>query len=47
MREAVVCDDVCTCVVDTGAWVRDPQPLFRTLVEGLRGGTLQLVRHSG
>ncbi|EUA43337.1 NAD dependent epimerase/dehydratase family protein [Mycobacterium xenopi 3993] len=24
------------CVVDTRAWLRDPAPLFRTNVEGLR-----------
>jgi len=30
------CDDVFYCVVDTRAWLRDPGPLFRTNVEGLR-----------
>lgn len=30
------CDDVYYCVVDTRAWLRDPKPLFRTNVEGLR-----------
>ena len=30
------CDDVYYCVVDTRAWLRDPSPLFRTNVEGLR-----------
>ena len=30
------CDDVYYCVVDTRAWLRDPAPLFRTNVEGLR-----------
>jgi len=30
------CDDVYYCVVDTRAWLRDPTPLFRTNVEGLR-----------
>ena len=30
------CDDVFYCVVDTRAWLRDPAPLFRTNVEGLR-----------
>ena len=30
------CDDVYYCVVDTSAWLRDPAPLFRTNVEGLR-----------
>ncbi|WP_445162602.1 NAD-dependent epimerase/dehydratase family protein [Mycobacterium sp. Dal123C01] len=29
-------DDVYYCVVDTRAWLRDPSPLFRTNVEGLR-----------
>jgi hypothetical protein len=28
--------DVFYCVVDTRAWLRDPAPLFRTNVEGLR-----------
>ena len=30
------CDDVFYCVVDTRFWLRDPAPLFRTNVEGLR-----------
>jgi dihydroflavonol-4-reductase len=30
------CDDVFHCAVDTRAWLRDPTPLFRTNVEGLR-----------
>jgi len=30
------CDDVFYCVVDTRAWLRDPAPLFRTNVEGMR-----------
>ncbi|MEB3051077.1 NAD-dependent epimerase/dehydratase family protein [Mycolicibacter sp. MYC123] len=30
------CDDVYYCVVDTRAWLRDPSPLFRTNVEGVR-----------
>lgn len=30
------CDQVYYCVVDTRAWLRDPAPLFRTNVEGLR-----------
>ena len=30
------CGDVFYCVVDTRAWLRDPAPLFRTNVEGLR-----------
>jgi len=29
-------DDVYYCVVDTRAWLRDPSPLFRTNVEGVR-----------
>ena len=32
------CDDVFYCAVDTRAWLRDPAPLFRTNVEGLRHG---------
>jgi dihydroflavonol-4-reductase len=37
LREAMDgCDDVYYCVVDTRAWLRDPAPLFRTNVEGLR-----------
>ena len=31
------CSAVFYCVVDTRAWLRDPAPLFRTNVEGLRG----------
>ena len=30
------CDDVFYCVVDARAWLRDPAPLFRTNVDGLR-----------
>ncbi|BBY55716.1 NAD-dependent epimerase/dehydratase family protein [Mycobacterium koreense] len=30
------CDVVYYCVVDTRAWLRDPAPLFRTNVDGLR-----------
>jgi dihydroflavonol-4-reductase len=30
------CDDVFYCAVDTRAWLRDPAPLYRTNVEGLR-----------
>jgi dihydroflavonol-4-reductase len=30
------CDVVFYCVVDTRAWLRDPAPLFKTNVEGLR-----------
>lgn len=37
LREAMDgCDDVYYCVVDTRAWLRDPAPLFRTNVDGLR-----------
>src|SRR3954468_9026018 len=37
LREAMAgCDVVYYCVVDTRAWLRDPAPLFRTNVEGLR-----------
>jgi dihydroflavonol-4-reductase len=37
LREAMDgVDDVYHCVVDTRAWLRDPSPLFRTNVEGLR-----------
>jgi dihydroflavonol-4-reductase len=37
LREAMAgVDDVYYCVVDTRAWLRDPSPLFRTNVEGLR-----------
>ncbi len=37
VREAMDgCDQVYYCVVDTRAWLRDPSPLFRTNVEGLR-----------
>jgi dihydroflavonol-4-reductase len=37
LREAMDgVDDVYYCVVDTRAWLRDPSPLFRTNVEGLR-----------
>lgn len=30
------CDELYYCVVDARAWLRDPTPLFRTNVEGLR-----------
>ena len=37
LREAMDgVDDVYHCVVDARAWLRDPSPLFRTNVEGLR-----------
>jgi hypothetical protein len=35
-RQLVQRGDVFYCVVDTRAWLRDPAPLFRTNVEGLR-----------
>lgn len=39
------CDDVYYCVVDTRAWLRDPSPLFRTNVEGLRN-VLEVAKHA-
>jgi dihydroflavonol-4-reductase len=37
LREAMAgCDVVYYCVVDARAWLRDPAPLWRTNVEGLR-----------
>lgn len=37
LREAMTgCDVVYYCVVDARMWLRDPAPLFRTNVEGLR-----------
>jgi dihydroflavonol-4-reductase len=37
LRQAMQgCDVVFYCVVDTRAWLRDPAPLFKTNVEGLR-----------
>jgi dihydroflavonol-4-reductase len=37
LRDAMAgVDDVYYCVVDARAWLRDPAPLFRTNVEGLR-----------
>jgi len=36
-RAMAGCDTVHYCVVDTRAWLRDPSPLFRTNVVGLRG----------
>lgn len=37
LRDAMTgCDVVFYCVVDTRAWLRDPAPLFKTNVEGLR-----------
>jgi dihydroflavonol-4-reductase len=32
------CDSVFYCVVDTRAWLRDPSPLYRVNVDGLRNG---------
>jgi dihydroflavonol-4-reductase len=40
-------DDVYYCVVDTRAWLRDPSPLFRTNVEGLRNVLDVAVQQSG
>ncbi len=38
IREAMTgCEVVYYCVVDARAWLRDPSPLFRTNVDGLRG----------
>lgn len=46
LREAMAgCDDVYYCVVDTRAWLRDPAPLFRTNVEGLRN-VLDVAKNS-
>ena len=37
LRDAMAgCDVVYHCVVDARMWLRDPAPLFRTNVEGLR-----------
>lgn len=37
LRQAMSgCDDVYYCVVDTRGWLRDPEPLYRTNVEGTR-----------
>src|SRR5690625_4735392 len=44
LREAMAgCDVVYYCVVDTRAWLRDPAPLFRTNVDGLRN-VLQVAK---
>ncbi|MFV0495139.1 NAD-dependent epimerase/dehydratase family protein [Mycobacterium sp.] len=40
------CDDVYYCVVDTRAWLRDPAPLFRTNVEGVRN-VLEVAKDAG
>ncbi|WP_077100301.1 NAD-dependent epimerase/dehydratase family protein [Mycobacterium terramassiliense] len=40
-------DDVYYCVVDTRAWLRDPAPLFRTNVEGLRNVLDVAVKQPG
>ncbi|WP_204804728.1 NAD-dependent epimerase/dehydratase family protein [Mycobacterium riyadhense] len=46
VREAMDgCDDVYYCVVDTRAWLRDPAPLFRTNVDGLRN-VLDIAKHA-
>ncbi|MCB0931434.1 MAG: NAD-dependent epimerase/dehydratase family protein [Mycobacterium sp.] len=37
LRQAMTgCDDVYYCVVDTRAWLADPEPLYRTNVDGTR-----------
>lgn len=47
LREAMNgCDVVYYCVVDTRAWLRDPAPLFRTNVEGLRN-VLDVAKDAG
>jgi dihydroflavonol-4-reductase len=44
LRDAMKgCDVVYYCVVDTRAWLRDPSPLFRTNVEGIRN-VLEVAR---
>ncbi|OBI11685.1 NAD-dependent dehydratase [Mycobacterium sp. E2327] len=40
-------DDVYYCVVDTRAWLRDPSPLFRTNVDGLRNVLDVAVKEPG
>lgn len=46
LREAMAgCDVVYYCVVDARMWLRDPAPLFRTNVEGLRH-VLEAARHA-
>jgi dihydroflavonol-4-reductase len=40
------CDVVYHCAVDTRAWLRDPAPLFRANVEGLRN-VLDIARSAG
>ena len=40
------CDVVYYCVVDARAWLRDPTPLFRTNVDGLRN-VLDVAVHAG
>jgi dihydroflavonol-4-reductase len=48
LREAMDgVDDVYYCVVDTRAWLRDPSPLFRTNVEGLRNVLDVAVKEPG
>jgi dihydroflavonol-4-reductase len=39
------CDVVYHCAVDTRAWLRDPTPLFRANVDGLRN-VLEVARHA-
>ena len=40
-------DDVYYCVVDTRAWLRDPSPLFRTNVDGLRNVVDVAIKEPG
>lgn len=40
------CDDVYYCVVDARAWLRDPAPLFRTNVAGVRN-VLEVAKDAG
>jgi dihydroflavonol-4-reductase len=48
LREAMDgVDDVYYCVVDTRAWLRDPSPLFRSNVEGLRNVLDVAVKQPG
>ena len=47
LRRAMTdCDVVYYCVVDTRGWLRDPAPLFRTNVDGLRN-VLDIAKDAG
>ncbi|MDP9167043.1 MAG: NAD-dependent epimerase/dehydratase family protein [Actinomycetota bacterium] len=47
LRRAMTdCDVVYYCVVDTRGWLRDPAPLFRTNVDGLRN-VLDIAKEAG